>query len=373
MLNMESEQNPLSPCVSESTFESERKKRKLVPSERQASDKKKSKVGRVEGAEAIKNSDIEKKDRKSKKGHGKKAPSGGQTPPYTWFLAIQISDPSCHRAVRKAQEAIIESHPVFLETMVPVSKSHITLFLFNLDHDGVTDAKLSDLVESIEKAVDDWRREDGFEDKIILELNEIGNFSGNRVVFFKPCWDSGSPFPGLWRSLATRLLEDGFITEKDGDLARFRPHVTICKMSRVSKKWNRVKALPRSFPREMIDSLRLQMGTDSFGQQRVATLQLLSMTKPPVIDAVTKGAYYHCHKEFLLHSRRPLPQDGATVSDEHYLCCLTSLKTKSGNEDAVEPSAPTSLFKGVAAMPLLLVVGGGLLALTIARHFIFRR
>jgi len=296
-------------------------------------------------------------------------------PHYTWFLAIQISDSSCHGGLRKAQEKMLESDPVFVDAMVPVSKSHITLFLFNLDQGGIQDAKMDDLCVSIEKAVKDWRNNkvsDDNGDAITLKLDEVGHFS-NRVIFVKPHWSSVSPFPELWRSLASHLFEDGFISEPDTDFEKFKPHVTICKMSKV-KRWRKQgKKLPRTFPREF----QTLMADIEFGEQNVTSLQLLSMTKPPTIDPVTKGSYYHCHKEFFL-TEKPyeICRPQSAIESDHKMVCQTSLSSKPNEETnnaSTSPShstrRPWSPFSGAAtAATSLLVAGGGLLlALTLAR------
>jgi len=327
------------------------------------------------------------KDAKEAGGNQQPAAKGTQpvatTPPYTWFLAIPISDPSCHGGLRKAQEMILESNPVFLDTMVPVSKSHITLFLFNLDQDGIQDAKLNDLCETIEKAVGDWRYEVSGDnrDAITLKLDEVGHFS-NRVIFVDPHWSALSPFPDLWRSLASRLFEDGFIPKHDTNFEKFKPHVTICKMSKV-KRWKQMKRLPRSFPREF----QTLIADIEYGEQNVTKLQLLSMNKPPAVDPVTRGSYYFCHKEFNLTDAssnilRPKPE-AATLNSEHKMCCQMPLKVPSSkpheeinDTNAPSPSShptrrPWSFTSGASTTSLLLIAGGGiLLTLALARHFI---
>ena len=160
---------------------------------------------------------------------------------YTWFLSVQISNSDSHKAFKSAQQVIVQNHPNLLETLVPVSKSHITLFCFNLDSDDGSrkDDKLTGICQTLETAIAAWLQNattDGDAAGMKLKLNEVCHFD-HQVIFVKPELDKC--FGDFWQTLSCHLLRDGFINEKSSVYERFNPHVTLCKLSRV--KWWRAK------------------------------------------------------------------------------------------------------------------------------------
>ena len=68
-------------------------------------------------------------------------------------------------------------------------------------------------------------------------------------------------------------MESGFIASCDADIARFKRHVTIAKMSRAR---NLGKLKLRKIP----DDLFSRFADDDFGDEVFGSVQLLSMAKP---------------------------------------------------------------------------------------------
>jgi hypothetical protein len=91
-----------------------------------------------------------------------------------------------------------------------------------------------------------------------------------------------SRFATLWTSLASRLHRAGFIADRDADVAGFRRHVTLLKLSRDRK-------LQRSEPK--LKKIRAALYAAScdqhFGDDSFATVQLLSMNKPGANPSTT--------------------------------------------------------------------------------------
>jgi len=297
---------------------------------------------------------------------------GGQAPPPpTCFLSLQISNSRCHHAIKKAQEAILEiSDPAFHRTMVPVAKSHITLFVFNLDQDGEIDHRLPKVISLIEGALEEWWCDDDFINlPVTLKLNEVGHFD-RKVIFVKPQWndsDDLKPLTKLWKILAGRLNKEGFISERRANFdLDFKPHVTLCKMGKV-RKWKQIKQMPKHFPvTEIFDAVR----RIDFGQQMVTSMQLMSMTKPPTVDPLTNGLNYHCHKEFTLFDNW-LEFGGRENPTDHDWCCRKPLLLPAAAE-APPQSEPQSPSNGPGLPLLLLATMGGLLGIMVAARYVFR-
>ena len=59
----------------------------------------------------------------------------------TWFLGIPVSNPEIHLGIKQAQQRIVDDSPELAQSAVAVSKSHITLFVFNLDDGDIQGTK----------------------------------------------------------------------------------------------------------------------------------------------------------------------------------------------------------------------------------------
>ena len=206
--------------------------------------------------------------------------------------------------------------PEFHPAAVPISKSHITLFLFNADgneeednDDNVTlDKRLGIAIDAIKEAVREYQfwvssKQEALT-PLTIKLEGVGHFN-NSVIFAKPKFVETENFEMLWQTLRKHLIEKKFIQENDSkqsisSFEDFSPHVTLLKMSRINKQSRNkrrrkddMQVVPRKFPKGCTDDMQ----DKQFGDQLVDRIELLSLTKEG-----KKGdfPYYFCQQEFCI-------------------------------------------------------------------------
>ena len=249
--------------------------------------------------------------------------------------------------------------PEFYPAAVPISKSHITLFLFNADgyeeednDDNVTlDKRLGIAIDAIKEAVREYQFWVSSKQEVLepltIKLEGVGHFN-NSVIFAKPKFVETENFEMLWQTLRKHLIEKKFILENDSkqsisSFEDFSPHVTLLKMSRIYKQ-NRNKrrrkddtqVVPRKFPKGCTDDMQ----DKQFGDQMVDRIELLSLTKEG-----KKGdfPYYYCQQEFFI-AQNPVMQ-GATESDTEKLYEVGITRRKLAIEkDNARKSVRTSML-----------------------------
>ena len=112
-------------------------------------------------------------------------------------------------------------------------QSHLTLFAFNCDDErGTRDGKLEQVSEAVGQAVRDWSSTAYEEPYVWFDLDKVGHF-GHRVVFAEPSFRGGA-YESLWRALGDALLRLGVAVDNVA-FDKHRPHLTICKMSKVKR------------------------------------------------------------------------------------------------------------------------------------------
>ena len=223
--------------------------------------------------------------------------------------------------------------PEFYPAAVPISKSHITLFLFNADgneeednDDNVTiDKRLGIAIDAINEAVREYQFWVSSKQEVLapltIKLEGVGHFN-NSVIFAKPKFVEKENFEMLWKTLRKHLIEKKIILENDSkqsisSFEHFSPHVTLLKMSRIynqSKNKRRRKddtqVVPRKFPKGCTENMQ----DKQFGDQIVDRIELLSLTKDG-----KKGdlSYYFCQQEFLI-AQKPIMQGAECQHDHSY-------------------------------------------------------
>ena len=224
--------------------------------------------------------------------------------------------------------------PEYHPAAVPISKSHITLFLFNADGEAledydeteIRDQRLNVAIDAIKEAVSEYQfwvksRSESL-DPLTIRLKRVGHFNDS-VIFATPKFVENEHFEMLWKTLRKHLIEKKFLLENDpkqhtSSFADFSPHVTLLKMSRIYKqnrnkrKKDEKQIVPRKFPKGCTDNMKDKY----FGDQSVDRIELLSLTKEG-----QKGgfSYYFCQEEFLITQD---PNDkGANCYSEHSYCC----------------------------------------------------
>ena len=199
-----------------------------------------------------------------------------------WFLAIQIDDPGIIEEMTKIQQDMIELEPRLKPALVSVNKAHMTLFVFNVEN-----------TERVESLVGEWicdyttahlKLED-----LTIKAKNVGHFD-HRVIFVNLELDPA--LHAFCQNIGRLLLEDKIID--DANLIKFKPHLTLFKLSQV-KHWQNKKVKPlRKIPEELYKSWT----NHSFGTQKVSEIQLLSMTLPKDLNG-----YYFCQCRFELEER----------------------------------------------------------------------
>ena len=234
----------------------------------------------------------------------------------------------------------------FHASAVPISKSHITLFLFNADGDtdkedsDMADKRLDIAKEAIEEGINEYKvwlsgKNEDIE-PLHITLEGVDHFN-NSVIFAKPTFSEYAHFEKLWTFIREHLVDRGFIPDgsdesKDSSFRDFNPHVTLLKMSRLYKQSRKRKKgakenPPRKFPKNIIHG----MDGKHFGTQSIDRIELLSLTKEGV-----KGdfSYYFCEQEFSIVESDVLTPSVLNRS-EHANCC-SPIVFPSSSEDSTE-------------------------------------
>ena len=236
---------------------------------------------------------------------------------------------------------------------VPISKSHITLFLFNADGDAdkedsdMTDKRLDIAKEAIEEGINEYKVWLSGKNESIrplhITLEGVDHFN-NSVIFAKPTFSESEYFEKLWTFIREHLVDRGFIPDgshesKASSFRDFNPHVTLLKMSRLYKQSRKRKKgtkenPPRKFPKNIIHGMEGKY----FGTQTIDRIELLSLTKEGV-----KGdfSYYFCEQEFSIVQSDVLTPSVLNMSD-HANCC-SPLVFPSSSEDSTESDAEHSM------------------------------
>ena len=296
----------------------------------------------------------------------------------TYF--VSVSDSRIHSQLKGAQEKLFgidngnltekESCVLgaeFYPAAVPISKSHITLFLFNADgHEEVDnddydtlDKRLGIAIDAIDEAVREYQfwvsNKQELLEPLTIKLEGVGHFS-NSVIFAKPKFVEKENFEMLWQTLRKHLIEKKFISENDSkqrisSFEDFSPHVTLLKMSRIYKQ-NRNKrrrkddkqVVPRKFPNGCTEDMQEKQ----FGEQMVDRIELLSLTKEG-----KKGGfpYYFCQQEFFI-AQKPIMQGAECVYD-HSHCC-TPLVFPYVGEESTERDTEKLSEVGIARRKLII-------------------
>ena len=236
---------------------------------------------------------------------------------------------------------------------VPISKSHITLFLFNADGDtdkedsDMTDKRLDIAKEAIEEGINEYKVWLSGKNENIkplhITLEGVDHFN-NSVIFAKPTFSEFAYFEKLWTFIREHLVDRGFIPDgsdesKASSFRDLNPHVTLLKMSRLYKQSRKRKKgvkenPPRKFPKNIIHG----MEGKHFGTQSIDRIELLSLTKEGV-----KGdfSYYFCEQEFSVVESDELTPSVLKMSD-HANCC-SPIVFPSSSEDSTESDTEHSM------------------------------
>ena len=283
-------------------------KDKLRKEKRQRSGRNRSKDGeRNQGGKVEEDhSEVRKKyssSKKKKKTSNKRTedPAEGKTTvnrTYNMFLALPVTNPVIHGAIWDLQEQILRDHPEVSRSLIPPSKSHVTVLVFHAESDQIE--AILGAVKAAVQALD--------KKPIEIVFRGVGNF-GNRTYFARCAMED--QLKAAYGAIAGELAKIGIC--KPSPPEEFTPHLTFAKASRFKdRKMSRKPLAIGDYAR--MDDLE-------FGAQIVTEIQLLSMTAPP-------GSPYYPELGTVVFADKSW---NAGESPDHGKCCrekLPGLKAK---------------------------------------------
>ncbi|KAK3611505.1 hypothetical protein CHS0354_016438 [Potamilus streckersoni] len=192
-----------------------------------------------------------------------------------YFIAIQITNPVIHEALRKVQKRVVEQSKEHLPALNPIPTLHLTVFVMHL-------ASNED-IQRAKDALDECCKELQYmHNPLILDIHGLGHFR-NEVVFAKVSPDENVQKLQKIADVVGTYFEAHNIppVDKKG----FKPHITVMKLSRAPKLRKKgIKKIESYLFQEFLSSY--------FGIQEVSGLQLCAMLKPKA-----KSGYYQVEHE----------------------------------------------------------------------------
>ncbi|KAM7368064.1 hypothetical protein PAMP_014315 [Pampus punctatissimus] len=201
----------------------------------------------------------------------KKKKKESQRPNY--FVSIPITNTQISSAVIEVQEAVLQQEPRLAKAMIPVPTLHITLLVTHLANQEQVDLAATVLAQ-VEPSLAELL---GGQD-LVLPFSGIDHFRKEVVFISLAPGQHRHTLDTLAELLRSRFEEQGLL---QGDNRGFEPHLTIMKLSRVSKL--RSQGIKRMDP-----ALYSSYTNRFFGDQTVERVDLCSMLKKKQQDG-----YYH--------------------------------------------------------------------------------
>ena len=194
-----------------------------------------------------------------------------------WFLAFQFDDSAILQKMRQIQNHVTSLEPKLSGACVPVEKAHMTLFAFHSDN-------AQQVSQIVDKVVQTFKFEQ--ENHLLISARKIGHFD-HRVIFAE--LDITSEIQQLWAEIGRELAKNAVIDDAASLLNDVKPHLTLLKLSKMKKK-SKLRKIQPDLYQEFI--------SEDFGQQKIKSVQLLSMTEPVSKDT----GYYFCHQQFPINT-----------------------------------------------------------------------
>lgn len=201
---------------------------------------------------------------------GKKKPKR-ITPNY--FLAIRVSNPQIHSAIKNVQDSITTHNEKLTPALIPLETLHLTLMVIHLEND-----------EQIQKATEVLNQCKISLDPILQNNVLTMTFSGldhfnHQVLYAKLC---GGEEMEVLKSVVN-IVRETFTKEgiPSTDSREFSPHLTVMKLSRnPTLRRKGIKKIPEESYASWVDM--------SFGEEPVNAVHLCSMNKRE------KDGFYKC-------------------------------------------------------------------------------
>ncbi|XP_032398963.1 A-kinase anchor protein 7 isoform X2 [Etheostoma spectabile] len=210
-----------------------------------------------------------------------------------YFISIPITNTQISSAVIAVQEAVLQQEPRLARAMIPVPTLHITLLVTHLASQEQVDLAATVLAQ-VEPSLAELL---GGRD-LVLPFSGISHFRKEVVFVGLTPGQHRHTLDSLAELLRSRFEEQGLLQEGNRG---FEPHLTIMKLSRVSKL--RSQGIKRVDP-----ALYSNYTNKFFGDQTVERLDLCSMLKKKQQDG-----YYHTDTSLQLGGRRRSEPDEAEL------------------------------------------------------------
>jgi len=201
---------------------------------------------------------------------GKKKPKR-ITPNY--FLAIRVSNPQIHSAIKNVQDSITTHNEKLTPALIPLETLHLTLMVIHLENDEQIQ-KATEVLNQCKISLDPILRNN----VLTMTFSGLGHFN-HRVLYAKLC---GGEEMEVLKSVVN-IVRETFTKEgiPSTDSREFSPHLTVMKLScNPTLRRKGIKKIPEESYASWVDM--------SFGEEPVNAVHLCSMNKRE------KDGFYKC-------------------------------------------------------------------------------
>lgn len=202
---------------------------------------------------------------------GKKKPKR-ITPNY--FLAIRVSSPQIHSAIKVVQDSITTHNEELTPALIPLATLHLTLMVIHLENDEQIQ-KATEVLNQCKITLEPILRNNA----LTLTFSGLDHFN-HQVLYVKLF---GEEQMEVLKSVVN-IVRETFTKEgiPSTDLREFSPHLTVMKLSRnPALRRKGIKKIPVESYANWVDM--------SFGEEPVNALHLCSMNKKR-----EKDGFYKC-------------------------------------------------------------------------------
>ena len=204
---------------------------------------------------------------------GKRKPKGIKP---NYFLAIRVSNPQIHSAIKIVQDSITTHNEKLTPALIPLATLHLTLMVIHLENDEQIQ-RAKEVLNQCKISLDPILRNSA----LTITFSGLDHFD-HRVVYAKLC---GGEEMEVLKSVVN-IVRETFTKEgiPSTDPREFNPHLTVMKLlhnPRVRRKGIKlIKEIPEESYASWVDM--------NFGEEPVNALHLCSMNKKKEADGFYK-------------------------------------------------------------------------------------
>ena len=202
---------------------------------------------------------------------GKRIPKGINKANY--FLAIRVSNPQIHSAIKIVQDSITAHNENLAPALIPLATLHLTLMVIHLENDEQIQ-KATEVLNQCKISLDPILRNNA----LTMTFSGLDHFN-HQVLYAKLC---GGEEMDVLKSVVN-IVRETFTKEgiPSTDHREFNPHLTVMKLFRNPKlKRKGIKEIPEESYASWVDM--------NFGEEPVNALHLCSMNKEKEEDGFYK-------------------------------------------------------------------------------------